>query len=230
MKKNNNKQLFFKYRSLKGENFARFIDIIYNSRLYGASYKDLNDPMEGRYDKKGLKSEDFEIINGSLKRSFICSFSKKQENQNYRDVYLMWSHYADGHRGCCIEFSYRKTNEKYWKVNEINYNNILPKFSKENKNSVDEFLYNKIDCWKYEQEWRAVKHYEKAKNTKNQSKPSPYFYIDIHAVYIGSNNTKKRMEYYRDIIHAIDKKIKVYGIKWENSQDSEHPILNAFVL
>ena len=218
MKKNNKEQLFFKYRSLKGENFEHFIDIVLNSRLYGASYKDLNDPMEGRYNKKGLETEDFKIINGSLKRSFICSFSKKQEDHKYPDNYLMWSHYADGHRGCCIEFTL-KDNKNYWKVDEIKYNNEMPKFSKQDiENSIDNFLYNKTELWKNEQEWRAVKHYKKAKNSKNQQKPSPYYYIKIKSVYIGLKNTKKQVKQYEKLIKAIDKDIIVHKMEPKNFQ------------
>ena len=40
-------QLLFKYRSL--ENWRWLLDILVNNRLYAAPFKDLNDPMEGRY-------------------------------------------------------------------------------------------------------------------------------------------------------------------------------------
>mgnify|MGYP001801434879 FL=1 len=55
-------QLLYKYRSL--ENFKNFVDIILKNRLYAATYKDLNDPMEGKYyykegrlDRYGRKKE-----------------------------------------------------------------------------------------------------------------------------------------------------------------------------
>lgn len=54
------KRTYYKYRSLS--DFERFLDIIVNKRFYGAVNKELNDPMEGRYNKTGLDSDDFDNI------------------------------------------------------------------------------------------------------------------------------------------------------------------------
>ena len=40
-------ELLYKYRSL--ENIERFLDIIIEKKLYGALYKEMNDPMEGYF-------------------------------------------------------------------------------------------------------------------------------------------------------------------------------------
>ena len=63
-------KIYYKYRSF--EEFERFLDIIVNNRLYGAVYKALNDPMEGKYNKEGLVKDDYENINHHLKRTRIC--------------------------------------------------------------------------------------------------------------------------------------------------------------
>ena len=40
-------EILFKYRSI--QNWKFILDIFLNKRLYAATYKELNDPMEGRY-------------------------------------------------------------------------------------------------------------------------------------------------------------------------------------
>lgn len=95
------KKTYYKYRSLS--DFERFLDIIVNNRLYGAVYKELNDPMEGKFNTTGLIKKDFEDIYKKLKTTRICSMLTKQDCQTFPNDYLMWSHYADSHKGCCIE-------------------------------------------------------------------------------------------------------------------------------
>ena len=51
---------YYKYRTL--DDLERILDIIVNKRLYGAVYKELNDPMEGKFNKDGLTREDFNAI------------------------------------------------------------------------------------------------------------------------------------------------------------------------
>ena len=68
-------ETYYKYRSL--QDFERILDIIVNKRLYGAVYKDLNDPMEGKFNKDGLERNDFNEIYTHLKRTRICSLLEK---------------------------------------------------------------------------------------------------------------------------------------------------------
>jgi len=90
----------------------------------------------------------------------VFSLSKKW------DCPLMWSHYADEHRGLCIEFDTSdfehnwmksvnysaprgiKTSDVYeWKINK----------SSESKTIIQEtFFFSKADKWSYEKEWRDI--------------------------------------------------------------------------
>jgi len=90
---------------------------------------------------------------------------------------LMWSHYANSHKGICIEYDLseelknveslksllipvRYLNERvtidYTLMDKIDLNNILAK----GKNDILKFfisgLYTKHDVWKYEDEWRSI--------------------------------------------------------------------------
>ena len=83
--------VLYKYRSLQA--FERFVDILLNRRLYTAPFLSLNDPMEGRYVsslsdtvRRVRTEEDVRIL--SLSRVWNST--------------LMWSHYADSHKGVVI--------------------------------------------------------------------------------------------------------------------------------
>lgn len=90
---------------------------------------------------------------------------------------LMWSHYADSHRGMCIEYSfdeYLKDRENVkslvfpieYSKNRISIDeNILDKvdmrdFDEQGKEDITKLfvkgLYSKHNCWKTEKEWRSI--------------------------------------------------------------------------
>jgi hypothetical protein len=77
-----------------------------------------------------------------------------------RDDILMWSHYAAGHTGFCLEFD--KEGFKSWNYCEpIQYRQTYPT-CKEFVDKIDSkalhyiFLLRKSEHWKYEKEWRVI--------------------------------------------------------------------------
>lgn len=72
------------------------------------------------------------------------------------DVQLMWSHYADAHRGICLILDAR--NPVVGKARRVNYPDAYPELSEGRQ--PDKFLMqsllNKAAYWKYEHEYRAV--------------------------------------------------------------------------
>ncbi len=72
------------------------------------------------------------------------------------DVQLMWSHYADAHRGICLILDAR--NPVIGKAQRVNYPDVYPELSEGRQ--PDEFLMqsllNKAVYWNYEHEYRAV--------------------------------------------------------------------------
>ena len=68
----------FKYRSLA--DLKRFLDIIVNKRLYGATYLSLNDPMEGQFDfdlSEKFPHPALQQLFDDRAKTRICSLSKK---------------------------------------------------------------------------------------------------------------------------------------------------------
>ena len=75
------------------------------------------------------------------------------------DNILMWSHYADCHRGCCLEFS---TAESVFKMARlVEYPKIYPNYRFLDCMNDRELFYKltfftKSNLWEYEQEWRVL--------------------------------------------------------------------------
>ena len=83
------------------------------------------------------------------------------ENSNH---ILMWSHYADGHKGVCLQFkdikqclNVGKINMHYERVNYVPCDKrpTLKPLSRDHA-SIIETLSTKYDIWEYEQEWRII--------------------------------------------------------------------------
>jgi hypothetical protein len=140
--------MLFKYRGIK--EFRYFVDIILNQRLYAAPYFDLNDPMEGQYlYNTGELNEDInKLITGEKEKIRICSLSRDGNNE------LMWTHYAEGHRGVVIGVEIIPSSEQtlrpiiYDGLSTLNQRTL-------NSNSAIDILSHKLKVWEYEKEERV---------------------------------------------------------------------------
>lgn len=97
----------------------------------------------------------------------ICCFSEV-----YDDI-LMWSHYADYHKGICLCFKSVKVNNEYWLpistptnqfahilFQRVVYHKNVPDsinlLDEDMKIKMHEFLLDKLLIWNYEQEFRII--------------------------------------------------------------------------
>jgi hypothetical protein len=100
-----------------------------------------------------------------LKQIGICCFSDIPNNN------LMWSHYADGHRGICLVFSTKSLlNCGRFSGVKVSYSNDVPKFNivreRQRYGSTAQFNFRfdqtvygtKTTDWGYEREHRLVSH------------------------------------------------------------------------
>lgn len=140
--------MLYKYRGIK--DFRFFVDIVMKKRLFAASYSDLNDPMEGRYDYESgeFDSEVKDFIEKQKEKLRICSLSKIPDNE------LMWSHYAEGHRGVVVGV---EVDESRYKVVRVKYHEGLKKVGLMDISNAtaQEIFSHKLDFWQYEQEVRV---------------------------------------------------------------------------
>ncbi|MBN1884301.1 MAG: DUF2971 domain-containing protein [Candidatus Krumholzibacteriota bacterium] len=137
---------------------------MFNERLYGAFPENLNDPFEGwlNFDPYiGAESNSdppnreiaaaiqLEVHKAMLGQIRICCLSKTFHHP------LLWSHYADGHKGLCFEVNLPDGNPN---IREIEYVDDVSALDCAPK-SLDEYirlLTIKSSHWKHEQEVRAI--------------------------------------------------------------------------
>jgi len=102
-----------------------------------------------------VHSEHTNFTNSILSKIGILSFSESNSN------ILLWSHYADKHRGLCFEFK-SSNNSPFFGVSwPVQYKENYPlyKFVEiDREQIIPELLLIKSIDWKYEKEWRIIKH------------------------------------------------------------------------
>jgi hypothetical protein len=161
---------------------------VYRSSLEKLCYRFLRDAGRNEDDAKhtinnlrrwstqfGFETEDeFDeylkgILGDEIKRAFdaemarkgVCSFSETWASP------LMWSHYADEHRGVCIEYDTTKTAHpdiapvNYRSPRSVKTSDLINwkfKASSEAQRRVSNtYFFAKSPQWKYENEWRDIR-------------------------------------------------------------------------
>lgn len=79
------------------------------------------------------------------------------------DNLLMWSHYADSHKGFVVEFNTehsffnqkRSNKDEFGHLRKVNYVSEIPKLDPLCDEKIDYFL-TKSSEWEYEKEWRML--------------------------------------------------------------------------
>jgi hypothetical protein len=144
----------YKFRSAAQLPFA--LDIIFNSRLYCADWRNLNDPMEGMFvysynSTAGLdvKEQVARII--EEKQGFrVCSLSRTF------DSHLLWAHYASGFDGLAIEVELPDASPV---IKKVEYGGVFAPVSFDSPidpgRVAERVLSSKYQEWAYEQEVRG---------------------------------------------------------------------------
>lgn len=76
-----------------------------------------------------------------------------------RDDILMWSHYADDHRGYCIQFEAKNRTPVFGAAQKVTYSASYPVTDLLDDNNVKRTelaLLTKYEGWSYEKEWRII--------------------------------------------------------------------------
>lgn len=80
----------FRYRNASINTLAELAE----EKAWFSRYRELNDPFEGAY--VNLSGE--ESLDAMIQQFRVCCFSASH------DSLLLWAHYADNHRGMCLEY------------------------------------------------------------------------------------------------------------------------------
>ena len=162
---------FFKYRNIN----KRLLDSLVKSQLYFSLRTQLNDPFDcnvdisraldqlllmkekDKYDRLKTLRED-----GLLLQKFetkisplgICSFSYID------DETLMWSHYANDHKGVCLRYEFPKyflnRTSEFLGISPVSYE----------PNSVSDWIYNNIDIYESDHAYFSTELLKKAITSK----------------------------------------------------------------
>lgn len=181
-------EILYKYRTT--ENFKNFVDIILNNRLYAAKYDTLNDPMEGHYLYQDgvLDKSILELIYSQKQQYKLCALSKSSDN------FLLWSHYANGHRG--VAFGVRIDESKYT-VKEIEYLANLTLIDNFDAMTTKNILSKKLDFWSYEEEVRVF------------TDSGNYIDIVVEELIIGKQMSDQEYGFIRKLVDKINPQINV---------------------
>lgn len=174
---NKRPRYLYKYRSIKSA-----IEFLKNSSIYFSNYRDFNDPFESACKKKldftpqqyydaflrwGVdpltamqKVEEIRLglVNGvdlqkqvtDLILNGFAYFCMAKEPDNI----LMWSHYADSHKGVCFRFDLLQ-DDTFLNTVPVDYNSEYLEFDSLNGNPAP-IITRKSPYWSYEHEHRTI--------------------------------------------------------------------------
>lgn len=183
----------FKYRNLK--DYRRFLDIVVNRRLYASKYSDLNDPMEGAFCYSlDVPRYYIDSLRDKKQNTLICSLSKNCNNG------LMWSFYADEHKGCCIEVEVTSTK---WEKIVMDYNTNMFSLNTPTPNSIKDVLGRKSIQWEHEDEVRYIRTFELGQRV------NPFVSVKIHRILLGMKVEKKEADFIKKLVGLVNPNIRV---------------------
>jgi hypothetical protein len=150
------------------------------------------------------------ILDDIKKDVRVSCFSEKN------DSLLMWSHYADEHKGICIEYDFQNTHVGTF-LSPVAYSNEIYKIKTfEDLNPLQQIGASLTKCkdWEYELEWRYTP-------IKPADKPLPER-VDVPvpiAVYLGTRFEKNEPVFKTELLKLLEEqKVKVYPMKLHPSE------------
>ncbi|MBP2698713.1 DUF2971 domain-containing protein [Photobacterium sp. CAIM 1938] len=191
--------LLYKYRAI--DDLWLSLDIILNMRVWCSRWDSLNDPLEGRYYSRFGNGFD-EKVNIRRNEWRICALSSALDN------FLLWSHYASGHKGIAIELEIPEENPDLSKVQYSPFSPIFTDISESIKDHKNLFEI-KTEEWSYEQEYRIIckgEFYEL---------PNP-----IKKIYLGHKISSERAKILRSILPSS---VEVVQMKLDSYQGKVVP-------
>lgn len=231
-------------------------DITHN-RITLSNPENFNDPMDPilrewlimqiRDAKINEDAKTFKLLKNALKHLRICSLSGYKEShchdrltisERQKQVYnpLMWAHYANSHKGICIE--YEITPECLARHNNDNeLLRLCPCAYREHKPmsdgiTLDNALMAKASCWSYEEEARLIYYSKdmsrwvnpnyKDKNGKKNTKEArllDYIFLEgfsVKAIYFGVRISKKDSNDVISHLQKLNPSVEVYKMEFNN--------------
>lgn len=174
-------RILFKYTTI--ETLKKGLDI---PSIYFSPSADFNDPFELKYKldnnytendwysflrSQGLSSyksaEKAKLIMGNPQKAYkTISDAIEEQMKNtgilcltpHNDNILMWAHYANSHKGACIEYDLMADTAAFCFPKKVEYSDDYIKFNYlKEQERVTECIFHKSKAWSYEDEYRIVR-------------------------------------------------------------------------
>ena len=149
------KRTYFKNRKSADELLNRSVqrqafELIYEGKTMEAAqfhHAIKNSDLVAEVVQDAVKNVNSMKMTQGVRTNIFCTcFSETCDN------ILMWSHYADQHRGCCIAFKTDNLN-----LLPVEYVDKRPLVCSDDIESKMKFILKKHTNWSYEREWRYLK-------------------------------------------------------------------------
>lgn len=159
------------------------------------------------YDRDKMQDEYNQTENEwSNNRLGVISFSLKWNS------ILLWSHYAENHKGFCIGFNKQKIEDSglFGSTGPVNYLNVFPSLDPLGTDPTFEIVtksHSKAFEWNYEKEYRLTQIWPETNPTINErtiNVPNDYFEEIILGLNISKDHEKEIIEI------AREKKFKIF--------------------
>ena len=221
-------------KGAKSERKPIIDDLKTSSLTFGSPHR-FNDPMDPilrewlnlrkKRTHRSIDKKLFKLLGNSIKNLRICCLSKKVPSSC--DVFLnplMWSHYADSHRGICIQYEITEDNLNSYNDNEriLRLGSVRYRNSKAMSDyiTLDNALLAKGECWNYEHEERLIYYSKNNIRTARQDIKEKDGYTSlkgfkITAIFLGyriSDNDK------REVVEAVrGRNIDIYQVTFNEN-------------
>ena len=142
-----------------------------NNNISLVSIESLNDPFEGIgkyvYSQSEEEQQYWNEIGTDVPKLVAQRFSddlREVSNFSYRvfcctrqyDNMLMWSHYANGHKGFCVGYCEKSILKLSDKLMEVKYSDEMTSINDYGEEAIINLLSTKSRDWCYEKEWRLL--------------------------------------------------------------------------
>ena len=144
-------QRLYRYRSASENSFAELAD----GMAWYSRYDCLNDPYEGSY----INNSGEPVFDHLITSLRVLCFSRRHDNL------LLWAHYAENHRGICLEYEF--TDEVYRsECFDVKYSSCQPILDRVetypagvtvHKDREAKVFLTKSKDWSYEEEYRLLR-------------------------------------------------------------------------
>lgn len=114
------------------------------------------------------------------------------------DNLLMYSHYADSHKGMCLQFTFDEEHSKKLRKVVYSHDSTLVKINVFKREYTEHVIMNKSNIWEYEREWRFIHLFKKGTTDRFFSFPPGF----LTGIIFGCKTPSKDEEMLRSVMKS----------------------------